>query len=658
MTVAPSDIHCYNHIYNVAINKSLTDPLSFDIFEKGRKRVDSDKRRNSRLKLDLTCMHEHFKAQINDISVSGIQFISERKLEKNSITELDIVVSENDFFIAKNKEEKSFRLEVKVMWCKKELAGLYTVGAKILTSTDEAEKLFLIYLLNNSGEKFAQLDRKLLEMEAYETLVVNATYPISVVQDEKIIFINPAWTKLMGYKEEESMGKKFIDLLAHEDKKTSKETIAKHLSAKDLHPYMLSLIRKDGKNIDVEVRSENIQYRSKPAVMNMLRDVTKIKMLEQQLIQSEKLNVLGEIAGGVSHNFNNILGVILGRCQLLQLHLDKPDLLEKGLNIIEKAAQDGSEITGRLQDSIRARKAPICLSTVDINKIIKDVIDFTKTKWKDEAEAKGVTISIKTSLAELPPVTGNASELREVFINLVFNSIDAIPMSGQIQIKTAVSGPMVSISFSDSGEGMPEEVISKVFDPFFSTKGQKGTGLGMSLSNNIVSKHRGEISVESTEGEGTTFTILLPIQSEEEKSETTERTSAVPADLKTANILVVDDDEHIRDVFFDFLTYHNHCVSLASNGKEALALFKTGSYDTVITDLAMHGMSGLELAGSIKDINPKTPVILMTGWNPEINDNTDKQRNVDFEMMKPFSLDQMLDIVTRAMKLRKPGIYH
>ena len=616
----------------------------------------SNKRKNSRLKLDLTCLHEHFKSQINDISVSGIQFISDHKLEKASITELDIVVSENDFLIVKDEEEKHFRLEVEVMWCKKEHAGMYTVGAKILTSTDEAEKLFLVYLLNNSGEKFAQLDRKLIEMEAYETLVINATYPISVVQDEKIIFINPAWTKLMGYKEEESMGKKFIDLLPDKDKGASSKTIARHLSAKNLHPYMLAFIRKDGELVDVEVRSEKIQYRKKPAVMNMLRDITKIKILEQQLIQSEKLNVLGEIAGGVSHNFNNILGVILGRCQLLQHHLDKPDLLEKGLNIIEKAAQDGSRITGRLQDSVRARKAPLCISTVDINEIIKDVIDFTGTKWKDEAEAKGITISIKTSLAELPPVVGNASELREVFTNLVFNSIEAMPISGQIQIKTAVSGEMVSVSFSDSGEGMSEEVRSKVFDPFFSTKAHKGTGLGMSLSYNIVSKHRGEINVESTEGEGTTFTILLPIQSEAEKSETKESATAIPAELETANILVVDDDENIRDVFFDFLTYHNHCISLASDGKEALALFKTGNYDAVITDLGMHGMSGLELASSIKDIDPKTPVILITGWNPEINDNSAKQRNVDFEMTKPFDLNQVLDVIAKAMKLRKTGI--
>jgi len=387
-----------------------------------------------------------------------------------------------------------------------------------------------------------------------------------------------------------------------------------------------------------------------PAVMHILRDVTEIKILEQQLIRTEKLKVLGEVASGVAHNFNNILEIILGRSQLLQCHLDQPNLLKKGLHIIEKAAQDGVEITKRLQDSARVKKEPPALSMVDLNEIIEEVIDFTRTKWKDEAEAKGITIRVQVSLAELPLVAGNASELREVFINLVLNALDAMPMGGQIDIKTAVSGEMISVAFSDNGQGMSKEVKAKVFDPFFTTKAHRGTGLGMSLSFGIVSRHSGDMCVESVEGKGTTFTILLPIPSASENVELKERAISVPATLEAVNILVVDDEKYICDIFFDFFTSHNHRVSLASDGKEALELFNTGSYDIVITDLGMPGISGLELASSIKDINPKTPVILLTGRNARREDEGLIRRNVDFEIAKPCNLDQMLHIVAEAMK--------
>jgi len=558
--------------------------------------------------------------------------------------------------MAGDGQVSDFKLQVEIMWCKKEPAGMYTVGAKIITNSDKTEKLFLAYLLNNSGERFAQLDRELLEMETYKTLVMNATYPILVVQDEKITFINPACNKLMGYEEEETIGKKFIDFLLHKDKYAFRAFIAKQLSARHQLPYALSLIRKDEKHVDVEIRTEEIQYRDQPAVMIMLRDVTEINRLEQQLIRAEKLKVLGEVVSGVAHNFNNILGVILGRSQLLQRHLDKPDLLENGLNIIEKAALDGSEITKRLQDSIRLRKAPPCLSTVDINKVIMDVIDFTKSKWKDEAQAKGITINVRTSLAQLPFVTGNASELREVFTNLIHNSIDAMPKGGEIDIKTAVAGNMVSVILSDSGKGMSEEVMAQIFDPFFTTKAHQGTGLGMSLSYNMVSKHGGRIQLESVEGEGSTFTILLPIQSGAEKLKIKARVTPVDGNLEAANILLVDDEEAIRDIFFDLLTQYNHRVSLASGGKEALELFNTGAYDIVITDLEMPGISGLALASHIKEIDSTIPVLLLTGWNPQTEKDAVKEGLVDFELAKPCDLDLMLEIVTKAIRLKRTGI--
>jgi len=614
--------------------------------------MSSEKRRSSRLHLHLDGLHEHFKAQINDISVSGIQFTSGKKLKKGTLTELDVLTPKDHSTMA----DDIFRLQVEVIWCDKEPSGMYTVGAKIITNSDKTEKLFLAFLLDSSGKRFAELDQKLLEMETYKSLVMNASYPMLVIQDEKIAFINPACNKLIGYEDEDTIGKKFIDFFLHKDNRAFRTFITRNLSARHQQPCALTLIRKDGGHIDVEIRTEEIQYRDQPAVMHMLRDVTEVKRLEQQLIRAEKLKSLGEIVGGVAHNFNNILGIILGRSQLLQRHLDKPDLLESGLNIIEKAAKDGSELTMRLRDSIRVRKAPSRLRMLDINEVISDVLDFTKNRWKDEAQAKDIIIDVKTSFAQLPLIAGNPSELREVFINLVHNSLDAMPKGGLIHINTAVAGDVISVTFSDNGQGMSEEVKDQVFDPFFTTKTHQETGLGMSLSYNLLSQHGGKIYVESAEGEGSTFTLLLPIRSASETPETKKGNASAHDNIEAANILLVDDDEKIRDLFFDLLTLYKHDVGLASNGKEALDLFSAGSYDMVITDLEMPGMSGLELASHIKQIDPKMPVLLLTGWAPQAEEDRMKEGVVDFELLKPCDLDLLLETVTKAIELKKSNL--
>jgi signal transduction histidine kinase len=233
------------------------------------------------------------------------------------------------------------------------------------------------------------------------------------------------------------------------------------------------------------------------------------------LIQSEKLRALGNLASGVAHDFNNILAAILGRTQLLLRKVQDPDLL-KWLKVIEQLANDGAETVERLQKFARIHRARSekDFQKLDINEMVQEVIDVTRPKWKDEAELKGIKIEIEADLERLSKPTGNASEIKEVLTNLIFNSIEALPEGGKIAVKTWMDGEDVQISVSDNGLGMIEEVKKKVFEPFFTTKRDRNNGLGLSVAYGIITRHNGEITVESQPGEGTTFTIKLPTKQE------------------------------------------------------------------------------------------------------------------------------------------------
>jgi signal transduction histidine kinase len=248
------------------------------------------------------------------------------------------------------------------------------------------------------------------------------------------------------------------------------------------------------------------------------KDITEKKKMEEQLLQAEKLRSLAEMASGVAHDFNNALASILGNTQLLLFTVQDEELKET-LKTIEKVAKDSAQTVRRLQDFTRKR-AHQELFKVDVNSIIRDSIEITKPKWKDETQRKGGHIEIVSSLEEAPPVSGNTSELREVMTNVIFNAIEAMPKGGKIEIRTFQEGKEVFIQISDSGMGIAEDVRKKIFEPFFTTKPFTNTGLGLSMSYGIIKRFGGEIEVESKVGHGTTFTIILPIGGEGKEEET------------------------------------------------------------------------------------------------------------------------------------------
>jgi CheY-like chemotaxis protein len=234
-----------------------------------------------------------------------------------------------------------------------------------------------------------------------------------------------------------------------------------------------------------------------------------------------------------------------------------------------------------------------------------------------------------------------------VITNLIFNAIEAMPEGGKIEIRTFQKRKEVFIQISDTGIGIAEEVRKKIFEPFFTTKPFTNTGLGLSMSYGIVKRFGGEIEVESKVGRGTTFTIILPV-GEEEKEEMIPLPAIKTG--RTARILVIDDEEFVRSVLFRTLAQVNHQVTLAEDGEKGVELFKKGKFDMVLTDLGMPGMSGWEVCRTVKKINPRTAVGMITGWGMEMSRSKMEEYGLDFFISKPFDFNQILNAVAEAME--------
>jgi signal transduction histidine kinase len=367
-----------------------------------------------------------------------------------------------------------------------------------------------------------------------------------------------------------------------------------------------------------------------------------------QLIKSEKLRALGEMSAGVAHDFNNILGAILGRAQLLKTqNLDAPVL--RGLEIIEKAAIDGAATVRRLQDFTRKRTDEV-FKQVDIIQVIEDTLSMTRTRWEDSAHVSGIQYAITTQYEPIQPVAGDSSELREVFTNVIFNALDAMPNGGRIHIRVWSEDRQVLATVSDTGRGMTEEVRRKVFDPFFTTKGVKGNGLGMSVAYGIITRHKGEIEIDTEIGKGTTIRITLPVNLSANRQDTP---VPVMSRKKIGRFLIIDDEAPIRDLLAEMLAEQGHLVLTASGGKEGLEIFKSQTPDMVITDLGMPEVSGWDVANTVKEMSPATSVILMTGWGITLDRDKAKEKGVDVIVSKPFQISEMQKVLNEMLEIRQ-----
>ncbi|NIO05183.1 MAG: PAS domain S-box protein [Proteobacteria bacterium] len=503
-----------------------------------------------------------------------------------------------------------------------------------------------------------EAERALIESEQkYRELVEHAN-SIIIKMDLKgnIIFFNEYAQKFFGFKASEIMGKNVVGTIVPSELKDMILDIPKYPTKYQVNENVN--ITKDGRRVWVSWANKPI-FNAKGESIGTIaigHDITDRKQMEERFLQTEKLKALGEMAGGVAHDFNNFLAAILGRAQLMKLaltthgekdrRLSTKNLLQ-GLDVIERASSDAAETVRRIQEFTRT-KAEKKFVQIDLNQMVKEVLELTRPRWKDESESRGIRFRIKEELKANRPVEGIPSELREVLINLVINALDAMPSGGELTIRTETHGPFSCVSVADTGIGIPRELQRQIFDPFLTTKGPKSSGLGLSVSYGIIERHGGEISLLSGEGRGTTFHIKLPTAGEFRVDIPQEK---VPKETEKANILVIDDEPEIRNSLCEILSLEGHRVMVAKNGKEGLSAFRANEFDMVLTDLGMPGMSGWQLAKKIKSLNPRTPVAIITGWGLEPDPQQMKETGVDLFIAKPFRIGEIRKLVTDVMQL-------
>lgn len=388
------------------------------------------------------------------------------------------------------------------------------------------------------------------------------------------------------------------------------------------------------------------------------KDVTDQRQLQNQIVQVERLKALGEMASGVAHDFNNVLAGILGKTQVMLSALERgsfpdPQSLRNSLKVIERTTVQGAETVKRIQDFTRIRTDQK-FHDVDLNEVIENAINVIKPVWRDQCELKGVKIDLQFSPGAVPPVSGIRSELADVIVNIIANAIDAMPDGGAIRIS---SGPYqaenieyAEIRISDTGVGMSSEVKRKVFDPFFSTKGPKGTGLGMSVAYGIVSRHHGNIAIESELGQGTTCLLYFPAATQAERAF---RTRTAPMEKQKIRILVIDDEDVIRDFLAEMFVTVGHEAEVAATGPEGIAMFEAGQYDVVFSDLGLPDMSGWDVARAIRARNAQVPIVLLSGWGIQLDDVRIKECGVDLVLSKPCQMDELLNAVDDVLKRQK-----
>jgi signal transduction histidine kinase/CheY-like chemotaxis protein len=388
-----------------------------------------------------------------------------------------------------------------------------------------------------------------------------------------------------------------------------------------------------------------------------------LRQTQQTVMQQERLKALGQMASGIAHDINNALSPVVGFSDLLlQGEHGLSTSGQKYLRHIGTAGKDIAHIVARLRDFYRRRDEQEAVQEVQLNRLAEQVVDMTRPRWRDMPQARGITIEVQADFApDVPPFAAIESEVREALTNLLLNAVDALPKGGKINLRTRVAESAIGqigqdhpgqviVEVSDNGIGMNEETRKRCLEPFFSTKGKRGTGLGLSMVYGVMERHEGKIEIESESGKGTTFRLVFPVRKPTLPLEAGEGNGRVP---ESRHILYIDDEPLLRELLKELLALDGHEVEICDCGEAGLTAFRSARtrgepFDLVITDLGMPYVDGRQVAGLVKQDSPATPVILLTGWGAMMKEEGPAQ--VDGILSKPPRLNELRELLLRLPK--------
>jgi nitrogen-specific signal transduction histidine kinase/ActR/RegA family two-component response regulator len=380
-----------------------------------------------------------------------------------------------------------------------------------------------------------------------------------------------------------------------------------------------------------------------------------LRTSQQQIMQQERLRALGQMASGIAHDINNAISPVALYTEALLER--EPNLTERGrsqLEIIQRAVDDIAQTVARMGEFYRLREPQLTLIPVDLNKLVGHVIDLTRARWSDMAQQRGAAIDMRTELAfNLPLVAAVESQIRDALVNLVFNAVDAMPDGGPLIIRTTLAmgsrEQIVLLEVQDAGVGMDEETRRRCLEPFFTTKGTRGTGLGLAMVYGVAQRHGASLEIESEPGKGTLVRMTFAIaQTAAVATSGIQKQPAGPM-----RILIIDDDPLLLKSLRDTLEVDGHEVKTANGGQAGIEAFVESHaegrpFPVVITDLGMPHVDGRKVASTVKASVPATLVIMLTGWGRRLVAEGDVPPGVDQVLSKPPKLLELRAALSRA----------
>jgi len=528
---------------------------------------------------------------------------------------------------------------------------------------------FALYNIGEEEEHGTTRHALSVEEERYRDLVETTDDLVqSVAPDGSIIFVNRAWEKALGYTEKDLAGISIFDIIHEDSREHCMEIFKQVMSGKKTDNLEAKFKAKDGRTVIVEGSASCRIENGKPVVTyGIFHDITDLKSaekqkqnLQNQLLQSQKMEAIGNLAGGVAHDFNNILTVIKGNTELGLMKLDKGNPLYPDMTQVKEAADRAANLTRQLL--IYGRRQPMDFAQLDINKTIKNLLKMLK-------RLIGEDIDIDTDFEEpLWPVKADPGNIEQVIMNLSVNARDAMPDGGTLTFNTknikiddsyvcmnryARTGRFVCLSIEDSGTGMDKETQEHIFEPFFTTKGVgEGTGLGMSVVYGIIKEHKGWINVYSEPGKGTTFKIYLPASFTREKVKPITKDIAKSVHGKGERILLVEDEETVLATTKKMLEEMGYSITAAGTAKEATEVFEKekGSFDLLFTDTILPDTNGIELIDQLKEKKPDLKVLLSSGYaGAKVQRDIIQERRFPF-VQKPYDMTELLALINQILK--------
>lgn len=383
-----------------------------------------------------------------------------------------------------------------------------------------------------------------------------------------------------------------------------------------------------------------------------------LRQTQKTVVQQERLRALGQMASGIAHDINNALSpAALYTQSLLEKDASLSPRSREYLEIIQRAIDAVAQTVARMREFYRQHEPQLTMLPVALSGTLGHVIDLTRARWRDMPQERGIVICLETDFAaNLPAVLGIENELGDAFTNLILNAVDAMPAGGTLTVRSRfISGESggkqassprsaVCVEICDTGIGMSEETRSRCLEPFFTTKGERGTGLGLAMVYGMVQRHGADLEIESAPGAGTTMRLIFPVVSAEPGR--SDRVADTPRPARRLRILLVEDDPLVRETLWETLERDGHAVLAADGGRAGIDAFcaaerRAEPFDVVITDLGMPHVDGRKVASAVKAASASTPVILLTGWGHRLLTDSDIPEHVDRVVSKPPKLTEL-----------------